>query len=96
MFEAIDYTPSRLPRGQTSAIVRSYMAHHQAMSLLALADLLLDHADAGPLRLRPGLQGDADVVARANTAIGRRARAPGCSCRAHARSSPSSHWPRRA
>ena len=44
MFEAIDYTPSRLPRGQTGAIVHSYMAHHQAMSLLAFADLLLDHA----------------------------------------------------
>ncbi len=44
MYEAIDYTPSRLPRGQTGAIVHSYMAHHQAMSLLAFADLLLDHA----------------------------------------------------
>jgi cyclic beta-1,2-glucan synthetase len=41
-YEAIDYTPSRLPRGQTGAIVRSYMAHHQGMSLLALAYLLLD------------------------------------------------------
>jgi len=41
-YEAIDYTPSRLPRGQTGAIVRSYMAHHQGMSLLSLAYLLLD------------------------------------------------------
>ncbi|MDH5539211.1 MAG: cyclic beta 1-2 glucan synthetase, partial [Rhizobacter sp.] len=41
-YEAIDYTPSRLPRGQTSAIVRSYMAHHQGMSLLSLAHVLLD------------------------------------------------------
>ncbi|HJV95581.1 MAG TPA: glucoamylase family protein, partial [Albitalea sp.] len=41
-YEAIDYTPSRLPRGRTSAIVQSYMAHHQGMSLLALAYLLLD------------------------------------------------------
>lgn len=41
-FEAIDYTPSRLPRGEKSAIVRSYMVHHQGMSLLALAYLLLD------------------------------------------------------
>jgi cyclic beta-1,2-glucan synthetase len=40
-YEAIDYTPSRLPRGQSSAVVRSYMAHHQGMSLLALAYLLL-------------------------------------------------------
>ncbi len=42
MYEAIDYTPSRLPRGQSSAVVRSYMAHHLGMSLLSLAYLLLD------------------------------------------------------
>ncbi|SDW21631.1 glycoside hydrolase family 94 protein [Thiocapsa roseopersicina] len=41
-YEAIDYTPSRLPRGQTSALVRSFMAHHQGMSFLSLAYLLLD------------------------------------------------------
>jgi cyclic beta-1,2-glucan synthetase len=41
-YEAIDYTPARLPRGQGSAIIRSFMAHHQGMSLLALAYLLLD------------------------------------------------------
>ncbi len=40
-YEAIDYTPSRLTRGQTSMIVRSYMAHHQGMSLLSLAHVLL-------------------------------------------------------
>ena len=42
MFEAIDYTPARVPRGQSSAIVRSFMAHHQGMSLLSLAYLLLE------------------------------------------------------
>lgn len=41
-YEAIDYTPSRLPRGQNHAIVYSFMAHHQGMSLLSLAYLLLD------------------------------------------------------
>ncbi len=41
-FEAIDYTPSRLPPGQSNAIVRSFMAHHQGMSLLSLASVLLD------------------------------------------------------
>jgi hypothetical protein len=41
-YEAIDYTPSRLPRGQSSAVVRSFMAHHHGMSLLSLAHLLLD------------------------------------------------------
>ncbi|WP_449429625.1 GH36-type glycosyl hydrolase domain-containing protein [Rhodanobacter umsongensis] len=42
LYEAIDYTPARLPLGQDSALVRSFMAHHQGMSLLALAHALLD------------------------------------------------------
>jgi cellobiose phosphorylase len=41
-YEAIDYTALRLPRGQNHAIVYSFMAHHQGMSLLSLAYLLLD------------------------------------------------------
>ncbi len=41
-YEAIDYTPSRLPRGQSNVIIRSYMAHHEGMSLLSLAYQLLD------------------------------------------------------
>jgi len=43
-YEAIDYTPARLRRAETSAIVQSFMAHHQAMSLLSLAYLLLDRS----------------------------------------------------
>ena len=42
-YEAIDYTPTHLPRGQSFAVVRSVMAHHQGMSFLSLACLLLDH-----------------------------------------------------
>jgi cyclic beta-1,2-glucan synthetase len=41
-YEAIDYTASRLPRGQTSAIIRSFMAHHQGMIFLSLNYLILD------------------------------------------------------
>jgi cyclic beta-1,2-glucan synthetase len=41
-FEAIDYTPARQRRGQSRVVVRSFMAHHQGMSLLALAYLLLE------------------------------------------------------
>ncbi|MDZ4810836.1 MAG: glucoamylase family protein, partial [Bacteroidota bacterium] len=41
-YEAIDYTPSRLQRGQSSTIVYSFMAHHHGMSLLSLAYLLQD------------------------------------------------------
>ena len=40
--EAIDYTPARQRRGESHALVCSYMAHHQGMSLLALDYLLLD------------------------------------------------------
>jgi cellobiose phosphorylase len=42
LYEAIDYTPSRQRRGESSAVVRSFMAHHQGMSLLSLAYLILD------------------------------------------------------
>ena len=42
LYEAIDFTPARMPRGVRSVTVRSYMAHHQGMSLLAFAYLLLD------------------------------------------------------
>ncbi|HUW26468.1 MAG TPA: glucoamylase family protein [Gallionella sp.] len=41
-YEAIDYTPSRVTRGKSRAIVRTFMAHHQGMSLLAFAYILLD------------------------------------------------------
>ena len=41
LYEAIDYTVARLPRGHKSGVVRSFMAHHQGMGLLALAHLLL-------------------------------------------------------
>lgn len=41
-FEAIDYTPARQRRGRSCSIVRSFMVHHQGMSLLALAYLILD------------------------------------------------------
>jgi cyclic beta-1,2-glucan synthetase len=39
-YEALDYTRSRLPQGSKFAIVRAYMAHHQAMTLVAIANTL--------------------------------------------------------
>ncbi|MGB3222942.1 MAG: glucoamylase family protein [Desulforhopalus sp.] len=41
-YEAIDYTPSRVPPGQNHAIVHTFMAHHQGMSLLAFEHVLLN------------------------------------------------------
>ncbi|MBY0403679.1 MAG: glycosyl transferase, partial [Cyanobacteria bacterium] len=41
-YEAVDYTRSRLPDGQEFAIIRAFMAHHQGMSIVAIADTLLN------------------------------------------------------
>ncbi|SMP58273.1 Cellobiose phosphorylase [Sphaerochaeta associata] len=48
MYEAIDYTKSRLPAGQKYAVVQSFMAHHQGMSFLSFVAHLLD----GPMQKR--------------------------------------------
>jgi cyclic beta-1,2-glucan synthetase len=42
--EALDYTARRLPEGASVAIVKSYMAHHQGMALVALGNVLNDRA----------------------------------------------------
>ncbi|MGY0618258.1 GH36-type glycosyl hydrolase domain-containing protein [Lysobacter sp. A378] len=42
LYEAIDYTASRLPPGQDHAVVQSFMAHHQGMGLLSLVYLLCE------------------------------------------------------
>ena len=55
-YEAIDYTPTHLPRGQTSAVVRSFMAHHQGMSLLSLASLLLNRPMQRRFESEPSFQ----------------------------------------
>ena len=39
-YEALDYTPGRIPEGKDVAIVRVYMAHHQGMSLVAITNTL--------------------------------------------------------
>lgn len=41
-YEALDYTPIRIPKNQTVAIIHSFMAHHQGMTIVAIADALLD------------------------------------------------------
>jgi cyclic beta-1,2-glucan synthetase len=43
-YEALDYTRSRVPEGASFAIVYAYMAHHQGMSLVAIANALHDGA----------------------------------------------------
>jgi cyclic beta-1,2-glucan synthetase len=41
-YEALDLTPSRVPAGELAAVVQTFMAHHQGMSIVAIADTLLD------------------------------------------------------
>jgi cyclic beta-1,2-glucan synthetase len=41
-YEALDYTPSRVRDGESAAVVRAHMAHHQGMTLVALANVLRD------------------------------------------------------
>lgn len=40
-YEAIDFTKRRLPENKKHMVIRSFMAHHQGMSFLTLANLLL-------------------------------------------------------
>ncbi|MFN3972173.1 MAG: GH36-type glycosyl hydrolase domain-containing protein [Gemmobacter sp.] len=47
-YEALDYTPARLPAGRKMCIVQSFMAHHQGMTICALANVVQD----GRLRAR--------------------------------------------
>ncbi len=35
-YESVDYTPIRMPKGKNYAIVKTYMAHHQALILLSI------------------------------------------------------------
>ena len=41
-YEALDFTASRVPDGDQVAVVRAFMAHHQGMTIAAIADTLLD------------------------------------------------------
>src|SRR4029453_6180078 len=43
-YEAIDYTAARRPAGAAAVTVRSYMAHHQGMTIVSIANAV--HADA--------------------------------------------------
>ncbi|EWY41660.1 glycosyl transferase [Skermanella stibiiresistens SB22] len=46
--EALDFTRTRLPEGKQVAIVRNFMAHHQGMTITAIANTL----QAGRMRAR--------------------------------------------
>ena len=41
-YEALDYTRARLPDGTKVAVIRAYMAHHQGMTIVGIANALQD------------------------------------------------------
>ncbi|MGB3391381.1 MAG: glucoamylase family protein, partial [Pseudaminobacter sp.] len=40
--DAVDFTPQRVPEGRTHAVVYNYMAHHQGMSIVAIANAIFE------------------------------------------------------
>lgn len=40
LYESMDFTTDRMPKGKKKAIVRCFMVHHQGMSLMALNNIL--------------------------------------------------------
>ncbi|HLE13092.1 MAG: hypothetical protein A2504_12405 [Bdellovibrionales bacterium RIFOXYD12_FULL_39_22] len=40
-YDAVDFTKQRIPQNANSSVVKTYMAHHQGMSLIAIANVLL-------------------------------------------------------
>ncbi len=55
-YEALDYTPFRVPEGKTYAVVYAFMAHHQGMTIVAIADALLDGAMRSRFHAEPIVQ----------------------------------------
>jgi cyclic beta-1,2-glucan synthetase len=55
-YEALDYTPSRVPVGQRRARVRSYMAHHHGMSMVSVANALQNDVMVQRFHADPRLQ----------------------------------------
>ncbi len=56
-YEAVDFTPARLPSNESHAIVRSFMAHHQGMTITAIANTLQDGRLRARFHAEPMIQG---------------------------------------
>ncbi len=56
-YEAVDFTPSRLPDDDDHAIVRSFMAHHQGMTITAIANTLQNGRLRDRFHAEPMIQG---------------------------------------
>ena len=100
-YEALDYTPSRLPENARVAIVRAYMAHHQGMTIVAIADALLDGAMRARFHAEPMVQATElllqegtprDVARGASLGSGRKV---GCHGASGPERTAAGDWPRR-
>ena len=60
--EALDYTPERITTQAAFTPVYTFMAHHQGMTILALADVLLDAAPRRWAMAEPRLQAVASLL----------------------------------
>ncbi|MYZ44947.1 GH36-type glycosyl hydrolase domain-containing protein [Schauerella aestuarii] len=55
-YEALDFTRSRLPEDESVAIVYNYMAHHQGMTIVAIANTLHDGCMRARFHAEPAIQ----------------------------------------
>ena len=55
-YEAVDFTPSRVQEGERFALVRNFMAHHQGMTIVAIANAVFDGAMRARFHAEPMIQ----------------------------------------
>jgi cyclic beta-1,2-glucan synthetase len=55
-YDALDFTPSRLPERTRVAVIHAYMAHHQGMTVVSLGNVVHDGATQGRFHSHPMVQ----------------------------------------
>ena len=55
-YEAIDFTPTRVAHSERFELIKAYMAHHQGMTIVALANTVLENAIARRFHAAPMVQ----------------------------------------
>jgi cyclic beta-1,2-glucan synthetase len=55
-YEALDFTPERLEKGERLKLVKQYMAHHQGMGLCAINNRLFNDIHVRRLRAEPAVR----------------------------------------
>ena len=55
-YEAIDFTPARIASSERCEVIKAYMAHHQGMTIAALANTVLDNTIAHRFHAAPMVQ----------------------------------------